>query len=183
MAAPPRPDGGGVEGTIVFTDLVGFTEFTSARGDAEALVLLATQDRLVRAELPDSARVVKEIGDGLFLWFPGPLTALQCSLALHRRFEEESSTTGLPLWIRVGMHHGRALPRGDDLVGNDVNIASRIVDVAAPGEVLVSDSVRSGVDSNADPDLRFEELGPVVMKGIPSPIRLWRVTDQNGPNR
>ena len=83
------------------------------------------------------------------------------------------------MWIRVGMHHGRALPRGDDLVGNDVNIASRIVDVAAPGEVLVSDSVRSGVDSTAD--LQFDELGPVVMKGIPSPIRLWRVSDQNGP--
>jgi adenylate cyclase len=180
MAAPPRPDGG-VEGTIVFTDLVGFTEFTSARGDAEALLLLATQDRLVRAELPDAARVVKELGDGLFLWFPGPSSALQCSLALHRRFDEESSATGLPLWIRVGMHHGRALRRGDDLVGNDVNIASRIVDVAAPGEVLVSDTVRSGADSIAD--LQFEELGPVVMKGLPSPIRLWRVADQNGPKK
>jgi adenylate cyclase len=183
MAAAPKPVGDGVEGTIVFTDLVGFTEFTSARGDAEALLLLATQDRLVRAELPDAARLIKEIGDGLFLWFPGPLAALQCSLALHRRFDEESSATGLPLWIRVGMHHGRALPRGDDLVGNDVNIASRIVDVAAPGEVLVSDSVRSGVDSDAEAGVCFEELGPVVMKGIPSPIRLWRVSAQNGPKR
>jgi adenylate cyclase len=175
MAAPTANS---VEGTIVFTDLVGFTEFTSARGDAEALELLAAQDRIVRAELPESARVVKEIGDGLFLWFPQPGGAVQCSLALHRRFDEESAVSGLPLWIRVGMHHGRALPRGDDLVGNDVNIASRIVDVAAPGEVLVSDTVRAEVDS--DPHVCFEELGPVVMKGLPAPIRLWRVTDQDG---
>ena len=176
MAAPaPRTPEGGVEGTIVFTDLVGFTEFTASRGDAEALQLLAVQDRVVRAELPTSARVVKELGDGLFLWFPQPGAALRCSFTLHRRLEEESATTGLPLWIRVGMHHGRALRRGDDLVGHDVNVAARIVDVAAPGEVLVSDTVRGEVEASAH--VSFEELGPVVMKGIPSPIRLWRATD------
>jgi|SoiMethySBSTD1v2_1073268.scaffolds.fasta_scaffold136523_4 adenylate cyclase len=175
MATPaPRPEADEVEGTIVFTDLVGFTEFTATRGDAEALQLLAAQDRLVRAELPDAARVVKELGDGLFLWFPHPAAALRCWFTLHRRFDEESSATGLPLWIRVGMHHGRALRRGADLVGHDVNVAARIVDVAAPGEVLVSDSIRAGVDPGAD--VCFEELGPVVMKGIPDPIRLWRAT-------
>jgi class 3 adenylate cyclase len=166
---------GEVEGTIVFTDLVGFTEFTANRGDAEALQLLALQDRLVRTELPDTARVVKELGDGLFLWFPDPVVALRCWFTLNRRFEEESSATGLPLWIRVGMHHGRALRRGADLVGHDVNVAARIVDVAAPGEVLVSDSIRAAVASGDD--VCFEELGPVVMKGIPDPIRLWRATD------
>jgi class 3 adenylate cyclase len=169
-----RPAADEVEGTIVFTDLVGFTEFTATRGDAEALQLLAAQDRLVRAELPDAARVVKELGDGLFLWFPHPAVALRCWFTLQGRFDEESSATGLPLWIRVGMHHGRALRRGADLVGHDVNVAARIVDVAAPGEVLVSDAIRASVDDGGD--VCFEELGPVVMKGIPDPIRLWRAT-------
>ena len=82
---------------------------------------------------------MKELGDGLFLWFPEPDSALRCALELHRILDEEAATTGLPLWIRVGMHHGHALQRGADLVGNDVNVAARIVDVAAPGEVLVSD--------------------------------------------
>jgi adenylate cyclase len=174
MAAPARPSADVVEGTIVFTDLVGFTEFTATRGDVEALQLLATQDRLVRAVLPGSARIVKELGDGLFLWFPEPEGALRCALDLRRVLEEESATTGLPLWIRVGMHHGHALQRGADLVGNDVNVASRIADVAAPGEVLVSDAVRSGVSPDT---VCFEELGPVVMKGLPSPVRLWRASD------
>ncbi len=176
MAAPVRTDADMVEGTIVFTDLVGFTEFTATRGDAEALQLLATQDRLVRSVLPDRARIVKELGDGLFLWFPEPDSALRCALELHRILDEEAATTGLPLWIRVGMHHGHALQRGADLVGNDVNVAARIVDVAAPGEVLVSDSVRAGVLSPSS-QVGFEELGPVVMKGIPAPIRLWRATN------
>jgi adenylate cyclase len=175
MAAPTRTQSKPVEGTIAFTDIVGFTEFTATRGDAEALQLLAVQDRLVQSALPDGARIVKELGDGLLLWFPDPVAALHSAFALHSGFEAESSATGLPLWIRVGMHHGRALQRGADLIGHDVNIAARIVDVAAPGEVLVSDSVQAAVDPRSA-HLCFKELGPVVMKGIPVPIRLWRAT-------
>jgi len=175
MAAPTRAPTRPIEGTVVFTDIVGFTDFTATRGDAEALQLLAIQDRLVQAALPDAARVVKEIGDGLLLWFPDPEAALHSAFALHRGFEEESLATGLPLWIRVGMHHGTALERGADLIGHDVNVAARIVGVAAPGEVLVSDAVRAAVDPESD-QVCFTELGPVVMKGIPVPIRLWRAT-------
>ena len=175
MGSRPRRPATPVEGTIVFTDIVGFTDFTATRGDAEALQLLAVQDRLVQAVLPDGARIVKEIGDGLLLWFPEPASALHSAFDLHRGFEAESEATGLPLWIRVGMHHGRALRRGDDVIGHDVNVAARIVGVAAPGEVLVSDAVHAGVDPGAG-HASFTELGPVVMKGIPQPIRLWRAT-------
>jgi adenylate cyclase len=162
-----------VEGTIVFTDIVGFTEFTATRGDADALQLLATQDRLLSSAMSDGARVVKELGDGLLLLFPEPVTALHTAFALRRGFGDESAASGLAVGIRVGMHHGTALQRGEDIIGHDVNVAARIVDIAAPGEVLVSDAVRVGVDPDAA-RVRFSELGPVVMKGVPRPIRLWR---------
>jgi adenylate cyclase len=175
MAGPPPTPARAIEGTIVFTDIVGFTEFTATRGDEEALALLAAQDRVVQKVLPEGARVVKELGDGLLMWFPDPLAALQGAFAIDRGFEAESAASGLPLWIRVGIHHGTALERGADLVGHDVNVAARIVDVAGPGEVLVSEPVREGVDP-ASAGVSFDELGPVVMKGIPTPIRLWRAT-------
>jgi adenylate cyclase len=173
MAEPGRPSSNTVEGTIVFTDLVGFTEFTATRGDVEALQLLATQDRVVHSTLPAGARVVKELGDGLLLRFAEPVIALHTAFALRDGLEAESAATGQPLWIRVGMHHGTALQRGDDVIGHDVNVAARIVDVAAPGDVLVSDAVRAGVDPDAD-RVCFHELGPVVMKGVPDAVRLWR---------
>ena len=58
------------EGAVAFTDIVGFTEFCAVRGDDEALALLSLQERLVRNALPPGARIVKELGDGLLLWFP-----------------------------------------------------------------------------------------------------------------
>jgi adenylate cyclase len=175
MVEPTRTPSQPVEGTIVFTDIVGFTEFTATRGDADALQLLATQDQLVHSALPGAARVVKELGDGLLLWFPEPVTALHSAFALHRGFEAESTASGIPLLIRVGMHHGTALQRGADVIGHDVNLAARIVEVAAPGEVLVSDTVRAAVDPRTA-EVCFNELGPVIMKGVPAPIRLWRAT-------
>ena len=162
-----------LSGTIVFTDIVGFTEFTALKGDADALALLVRQEKLVREVMPDDARIVKEIGDGLLLWFSEPVGALRGTLALLCRFEEESNATGLPLWVRIGMHHGRPLVRGSDLVGHDVNLAARIVDMAGPGEVLLSEATRAEIGDEL-PDVCFDELGPVVMKGIPTPVRLWR---------
>lgn len=164
-----------VTGAFVFTDLVGFTEFTALSGDDAALELLAAQSRLVDEVLPADARVVKELGDGLLLYFRDPAEAVQAGLDLQRTFEAESESTGMPLWIRVGMHAGVVRERGRDLVGHDVNVAARIVDVAGAGEVLVSDAVRRDAQPRV-PTVEFIELGPVVMKGIPDPIRLWRAS-------
>ena len=111
MGGSGTADGDTVEGTIAFTDIVGFTAFTATRGDTEALELLAVQERLARSVLPESARLVKELGDGLLLWFPEAAPALRSALDLHRRFESESMAGGLPMWMRTGMHHGRALTR------------------------------------------------------------------------
>jgi len=164
-----------VQGTVVFTDIVGFTEFTALRGDEGALQLLSIQERLVRETLPPNARIVKELGDGLLLWFEDACAAIETSLRLQERFEHESSSSDLPLWVRCGMHTGQQTRRGDDLIGHDVNVASRVVDVAGPGEVLLSDATLKRVEGKL-PDVWFDELGPVVMKGIPQPVRLYRAT-------
>jgi adenylate cyclase len=170
------PTANAVQGTVVFTDIVGFTEYTALRGDEEALALLSLQERLVREALPDGARVVKELGDGLLLWFPDATEALRASLRLQDRFEQECTESGLPLWVRMGMHSGRQTKRGDDLVGHDVNVAARVVDVAGPGEVLVSEATLAQIEE-CPFGVSFDELGPVMMKGIPTPVRLYRAVE------
>ncbi|MEX2238717.1 MAG: adenylate/guanylate cyclase domain-containing protein [Dehalococcoidia bacterium] len=168
-AAPPAL----LEGAVVFTDIVGFTEYTALQGDEQALALLAVQDGFVADSLPADGRVVKEIGDGLMLWLPDACAALLTGLLLSQRFEEWSDEAMIPLGLRVGMNYGQFMRRGDDLVGHCVNVASRIVNVAGPGEVLVSETVVGRVNDQLEGVL-FDELGPVVMKGVPEPVRLFR---------
>ena len=162
-----------IEGTVMFTDIVGFTEFTALRGDVEALSLLALQERIVTEELGKDGRIVKELGDGLMCWFEDPCSAIRTGLRLQERFEDESMNVDAPLWVRIGVHAGRQTRRGDDLIGHDVNVASRIMDLANSGEVLASEATVEQADGGLA-DVDFEQLGPVVMKGIPTPINLYR---------
>jgi adenylate cyclase len=162
-----------VEGAVVFTDIVGFTEYNAIAGDEQALELMATQEEIVERALPPGARLVKELGDGLLLWFPDACAALETTLELQARFEAETAATMKPLWVRIGVHWGRQLQRRGDIHGHDVNVAARIVDIAGAGEVVASEATLTAM-SRALPEVAFEELGPVVMKGVPEPIRLYR---------
>jgi len=162
-----------VQGAIVFTDIAGFTEFTAVRGDEAALELLAIQERLIRLEMGEHGHIVKELGDGLMLWFEDACQAVSCSLAFQEEFERRSSAEDMPLWVRIGIHYGRSLKRGNDVIGHDVNVAARIVDLAAPGEVLVSEATAARVTEDGT-DIGFEEIGPAMMKGIPEPVQIYR---------
>jgi adenylate cyclase len=158
-------------GAIVFTDIVGFTQLTDERGDDIALALLERQERFVRSVLPERARVVKELGDGLLLWFDSPREAIECCLRLQRAFEGDD-TDEVPLWVRMGMHFGCPRRRGDDIVGRDVNLAARIVELAGPGDVLCSEAT---ITEAGDMDgVAYEPLGPVFVRGISEPIPIVR---------
>jgi adenylate cyclase len=163
-------------GAVVFTDIVEFTRYNAERGDDAALALLERQSADVRALLPACARVVKELGDGLMLWIPDAGAALETCLALRERVATGDDADAVE--IRVGAHWGSPRRRGDDFVGNVVNLAARIVDLAGAGEVLVSDALLGAAGDAASRHARADELGPVFVKGVPEPVALYRL---NGP--
>ena len=135
----------------------------------------SAQEAIVSDELPEGSRLVKEIGDGLLLWFPDACAAVETTLRLQDRFERAMEDSDYPFWVRIGIHWGTQTTRNHDIVGHDVNVAARIVNVAAPGEVLLSESTRAAIAGGL-PQVIFDEIGPVVMKGIPAPIRLYRAS-------
>jgi adenylate cyclase len=160
-----------LSGTIVFTDIVGFTQLTDEHGDDLALTLLERQEELVRRTLPATARVVKELGDGLLLWFDDASSAIATCLKLQQAFENESEGD-LPMWVRIGMHWGCPRARGDDIVGRDVNLAARISELAGPGEVLCSGATAD--EAGPVPGVEFEALGSVFVRGIADAVPLMR---------
>jgi len=170
VAAPTRV------GAVLFTDLVGFTEFNDAVGDAKAVGVLDAQAEYASDALRQhsDARVVKELGDGLMLWFTDAGAAITAALELMESIETARRAGSFPLAIRMGIHHGEAVARGSDVVGQTVNIAARISDLAGPGELLISDDALAAVLGNIA-GLHCAPIGPVRVKGVSEPVWLQRV--------
>jgi adenylate cyclase len=159
--------------TILFTDLVGFTEYTDACGDSAAVAVLDQQSTIARDALADGrGRLVKEIGDGLMFWFQHPDDALRAAISVLGAVDTAREHHGFPLGIRMGMHCGEVTARGDDFVGQTVNIASRVSDLAGPGELVASEAVVGSVGSVYG---RFEPVGPARVRGVAAPIWLHRL--------
>jgi adenylate cyclase len=154
--------------TVMFTDLEDFTRFTSSRGDEAAIELLADHHRKVGPVVRSrGGKVVKRLGDGLLLSFSDPAAAALAGVELVE-------VTDGPLRLRAGMHAGEAVVTADDLVGHVVNIAARVTEQAAGGEVLATAAVR---DAAADvPGLRFDHARAVRLKGISGRTEICRVS-------
>ncbi|MEZ5251544.1 MAG: adenylate/guanylate cyclase domain-containing protein [Ilumatobacteraceae bacterium] len=115
--------------------------------------------------LPPASRIVKEIGDGLLLWFDDPVDALCTALTVQEHLAE-SARRRAPLWVRIGVHWGAPKRRGDDLIGHDVNLASRVTGLAGPGEVLCTGAVVDALGGAAAvAGVRIEFVGATYVKG------------------
>ncbi|HEY3186284.1 MAG TPA: adenylate/guanylate cyclase domain-containing protein [Solirubrobacteraceae bacterium] len=123
--------------TILFTDIVDSTRRAAALGDAGWRELLDRHDDVVRGALARYAgREIKSTGDGFLASFDGPAKAIAASRAIVDGVHD------IGLEVRAGIHTGECERRGDDLGGLAVHIGARVAALAAPGEILVSSTVR-----------------------------------------
>jgi len=152
---------------IAFVDLTGYTDLTEEEGDAAAADLADRLAEVVRETAADrGGRAVKFLGDGVMFHFADPIGAVRCGLDLVERIP----AAGLPR-AHVGINAGPVVYRDGDYFGRTVNVAARITDYARPGEVLVAEEALGG---SSPPDVRFELLGPVSLKGLAAPVTLHR---------
>jgi class 3 adenylate cyclase len=150
--------------TIVFTDIVASTERAALLGDDRWRDLLDNHDTIVRHELQRFAgREVNTAGDGFVATFTSPSAALACA------DEIVDAVRVLGVDVRVGIHAGEVEVRGADVAGMAVHIGARVAALAAPGEVLVSSTVRDIVTGSRH---RFADRGESALKGVPGEWRL-----------
>jgi class 3 adenylate cyclase len=152
----PEPDR--ILATVMFTDIVASTERAADLGDARWRQLLSAHQEAVRTELARfRGREVKTLGDGNLAMFDGPARAVRCGQAIV----EAAGSRGLE--VRIGVHSGEVELIGDDVGGIAVHIAARIGDLATPGEVLASSTVK---DLVAGSGIAFETRGARQLRGI-----------------
>lgn len=140
---------------VVFTDIEGFTSITN-QDEPAALSLIAEQNAIVVPLLATyDGRRVKSIGDGLLLEFPNALDALECMVRVQEAIRTRNANDREPaLRLRVGVHLGDVVGEGEDILGDSVNIASRIEALSEPGGVCLSGPVFDSIRE----DPRFADL-------------------------
>jgi class 3 adenylate cyclase/pimeloyl-ACP methyl ester carboxylesterase len=151
--------------TVLFIDIVGSTERAAALGDHAWRDLLAAFHAQVREVLKQfRGREIDTAGDGFFAAFDGPARAVRCAGAIR------DAVRVLRLEVRCGVHTGECEVAGRGLAGIAVHIGARVAGVAAPGEVLVSQTVH---DLVAGSGLSFADRGTQPLKGVPGKWRLF----------
>ena len=157
---------------IAFTDLESSTSYMADRGDRDARMSMREYDLRTNATLAEHRGTrVKSTGDGVLATFPTITDALEWIVQFQGSIEAAVDDGELPLRVRIGVHAGETIADMGDVFGTAVNLAARVVDRAAAGEVLVTDTVRQIAVGRTR---SFSALGEVELKGIPEPIGLHR---------
>ncbi|MBO0677569.1 adenylate/guanylate cyclase domain-containing protein [Mycolicibacterium sp. S2-37] len=163
---------------LVFSDIEGSTERNASLGDREWVKLLEHHEKLVRRHVTGHRGVVvKNQGDGFMIAFTEPLDAVRCCIAVQQELFDDSLLGGIR--VRMGVHTGTSVRRGEDLFGLDVATAARVADLADGGEILVSEAVHQEI-GQAD-GIDFGKSREVELKGVPGPQRVYAVERGQSP--
>ncbi len=173
--------------TVVFADLVSSTSLYESLGDAEASRFVSLLiGRLSKTCESHRGRVVKLLGDGLFVIFPGEANALAACVAIQQDLQENpvyphaASPTGsmamtavTAVEMQLGMESGEVVEIDGDCFGDAVNTAARLADLAGGGQILTTAQVR-GALPGALRNL-LHSLGPLFLRGKTDATEVFRV--------
>jgi class 3 adenylate cyclase len=157
---------------ILFADIADSTALTERLGDAAFRGKVRELDGGLRTAIAERGGTPVEgklLGDGVLAVFTSARQAIEAALACGSAGGEAS----LPL--HLGLHAGDVIREENNVYGGAVNIASRISGLSVPGEVLVSDTVRSLARTSAG--VTFEDRGEQELKGVGEAVRVWAVRE------
>lgn len=155
--------------TFAFVDLAGFTALTEVHGDEAAADVVDQFTRDARDAVAQRGELVKTMGDAVMLVFPGPEEALAGVGDLLDRYH---SAPDLPA-PRAGMHHGRAVHRGEDWIGASVNLAARVAAEASSGQALATATIAAQATKLGLP---VADLGLFQLRNVIEPVELFDIT-------
>ena len=158
---------------VMFTDIVGFTKIMTDSEDT-AISILKAQDDIFNPLLEKfSGKLLKKIGDGLLIEFSSAVNAVDCALNIQSAIKEYNETDSDEFHIRIGIHLGDVLMLGDDILGDGVNIASRIEPLASPDGICITEAVQQSIKSKLKVDAR--RISEVDLKHIDDKYTIYKL--------
>lgn len=161
--------------TIIFTDIKGSTAYFEKYGDAAGLAMVDRCNRILTETLEQHhGRLIKTIGDAIMGQFTDGHESVTAAIEMQRRLTKFNST--LPeegrVCVRIGLHHGTGIVRSKDVFGDVVNMASRVESVAAPEQIVISDTLYEQVKGA---NFNIVYLGRFALKGKKEERDLYEV--------
>jgi adenylate cyclase len=155
---------------IMFSDVVGYTALMG-RDEHAALHALDAHRELLRILLPKfNGRMAGEIGDGTLTSFHSAIEAVNCAREVQASLQDQPE-----LKVRIGIHLGDVVFSNNTVLGDGVNVASRIHALAPPGGICVSANVYDEIRNK--PGTRLKDLGEQRLKNVSRPIRVYQIVD------
>jgi TolB-like protein/class 3 adenylate cyclase/Tfp pilus assembly protein PilF len=160
---------------ILAADVVGYSRMM---GEDEAGTASLVRERREAAQpiiAAHGGRLFKTMGDGMFVEFPSVVAAVECALAMQRQMaaSNEGALETKRILYRIGVHLGDVLVEGEDILGDGVNIASRLESMAEPGGVSISGAAHEHVSGRIEAE--FIDLGEKTLKNIARPMHVYAV--------
>src|SRR5487761_1206333 len=161
---------------IMFVDLVDYTRL-SQKNESVAIRLLYEERKLLRTAFAQySGKEIKTIGDGFLVEFSSALDAVRCAVAIQSSVRQRnvSSETGESIQVRIGIHVGDVVHSEDnDILGDTVNVASRIEPLAEPGGICISDAVYNHLRNKIENPMI--SLGRIQLKNVELSMEVFKV--------
>jgi len=160
---------------ILSTDVAGFSRLAALDEEGTVRALGLCHDRIAALVREHGGRIFGSAGDGLVAEFPSAVQAVRCAVEIQRQLPGllEDLPRDRRLEFRIGVNLGDVVVSGDDLLGDGVNIAARLQEMAAPTGICISGSVREHLDGKVP--FTLTSLGERALKNIPRPIWVFRV--------
>ncbi|HEV3505841.1 MAG TPA: adenylate/guanylate cyclase domain-containing protein, partial [Actinomycetes bacterium] len=159
--------------TMLFTDVQGSTQLRARHGDRIADEILPDHEAIVRRAIGEHGGVEAAFfGDGFMATFATPVAGLGCAVAIQQALQQYGREhADRRIRVRIGLHHGEAVERDGTLYGQAVHAASRVMNEAAGGQILVTAAVRDAVKATSE--FAFVDRGLYWLRGFPNRWRLY----------
>ena len=159
---------------IMFTDIAGYTALSST-DENKALKLLDKQEEILTPIIEEfNGTLHNRIGDGLLFTFPTVTDAIKCGIKIQKETKEVED-----LNLRIGIHEGEITLKNGDVLGDDVNVASRIDPFAAEGGIVISGKVQQNISSL--PEFKTKFISEPLLKGVNQEVKIFCIISHGLP--
>lgn len=156
---------------IMFTDIQGYTALMQQDEEQAIRIRERHRDIFETTTTKFNGKILQYFGDGTLSIFSSAIDAVRCAMEMQLAFQKDPVVP-----VRIGIHSGDIIYSKDDIIGDGVNVASRIESLAVPGSVFISDKVYDEIKNQSS--IQAQSLKTVELKNVDKPVEVYAISNK-----